>query len=282
MATRNASLIWTSRGWSDSSAPWIPVADLAAQQGFGFFETMRAYAGRIFRAEEHFARLSRSAKAFRMKLPLDWTEFREASRELLALHGDPDARVRLTVTAGPPPLAAIQVTPLDPPPAAAYAKGVSVWMAPWKRNTEVALAGHKSMNYFENWWARSEAERRGHFEAIFLNERGEVAEGTRANLFWVAGGRVRTPALSTGVLAGITRTAVLDILGARRIAVEQGAWGPEALGDADEAFLASTIVEILPVVAVGKKRIGHGRPGRFATTLRRAFRARVESELGKR
>jgi branched-chain amino acid aminotransferase len=217
-----------------------------------------------------------------MKLPLDWKGFREASRELLALHGDPDARVRLTVTAGPPPLAAIQVTPLDPPPAAAYAKGVSVWMAPWRRSTQVALAGHKSMNYFENWWARSEAERRGHFEAIFLNERGEIAEGTRANLFWVAGGRVFTPALSTGVLAGITRTAVLEILRARRIAVEQGAWGPEALGDADEAFLASTIVEVLPVVAVGKKKIGPGRPGRFAATLRRAFRARVESELGTR
>lgn len=275
----SSPLVWTTRGWSNASAPWIPVADLAAQHGFGFFETLRAYRGRVFRAEDHFARMARSAKRFRVKLPLDAREFRRAADELLGLHGRPDARVRLTVTAGPPPLAAIQVLPLDPPPDSAYTRGVSVWLAPWKRCTQAALSGHKTMNYFENYWARSEAQRRGHFEAIFLNERGDIAEGTRANLFWVSGGRVFTPALSTGILAGVTRTALLEILRARKIPVGQGAWGPEVLRDAQEAFLASTIVEVLPVVAAGKRRIGDGRPGALAGLLRKAFRLKVEAEL---
>ncbi|MEK7468221.1 MAG: aminotransferase class IV [Planctomycetota bacterium] len=275
----SSPLVWTTRGWSNASAPWIPVADLAAQHGFGFFETLRAYRGRVFRPDEHFARLARSAKQFRVKLPLDARGFRRAADQLLALHGRPDARVRLTVTAGPPPLAAIQVLPLDPPPDRAYARGVSVWLAPWRRCTQAALSGHKTMNYLENYWARSEAQRGGHFEAIFLNERGEIAEGTRANLFWVTGGKVFTPALTTGILAGVTRTALLEILRVRKIPVEQGAWGPEVLDDAQEAFLASTIVEVLPVVAVGKRRLGGGRPGAMAGLLRQVFRRKVEGEL---
>ncbi len=273
------SLVWTSRGWSNDAAPWIPVSDLAAHHGFGFFETLRAYRGRIFRPDEHFARMARSARQFRVKLPLDARGFRAAAGELLAKHGSPDARVRLTVTAGPPPLAAIQVLPLAPPPDDAYRRGVSVWLAPWIRCTRTALAGHKTMNYFENYWARTEGERHGHFEALFLNERGEICEGTRANLFWAAGGRVFTPALSTGILAGVTRTALLEILRSRRIPVEEGEWGPGALDDAEEAFLASTIVEVLPVVAVGKRRIGKGRPGKLAGMLRQEFRRKVEAEL---
>ncbi|MCE9581132.1 MAG: aminotransferase class IV [Planctomycetes bacterium] len=274
-------LVWTSHGLCSAGAPWIPLTDLAAQHGFGFFETLRAYRGRLFRPDEHFARMAKSAKKFRVKLPLDAEGFRRASADLLLRHGMPDARVRLTVTAGPPPLAAIQVLPLDPPPDAAYERGVSVWMAPLRRNTRGVLSGHKTMNYMENYWAREEGKRRGAFEAIFLNERGEISEGTRANLFWVVGGRVQTPALSTGILAGVTRTAILEILKARRLPVEEGTWGPEALDGADEAFLASTIVEVLPVVAVGKRPIGKGRPGRFAAELRKAFRSRVEGELSR-
>jgi branched-chain amino acid aminotransferase len=275
----SSPLVWTSRGWSSASAPWIPVADLAAQHGFGFFETLRAYRGRLFRPDEHFARMARSARQFRVKLPLDVRGFRRAADELLALHGRPDARVRLTVTAGPPPLAAIQVLPLDPPPDSAYTRGVSVWLAPWRRCTQAALSGHKTMNYLENYWARSEAQRRGHFEAIYLNERGEVAEGTRANLFWVRGRKVFTPALSTGILAGVTRTALLEILRTRKIEVEQGAWGPEVLEGVQEAFLASTIVEVLPVVKLGTRSIGSGRPGALARLLRQVFRRKVEAEL---
>ncbi|MCC6737707.1 MAG: aminotransferase class IV family protein [Planctomycetia bacterium] len=273
------SLVWTSRGWSNDAAPWIPVGDLAAHHGFGFFETLRAYRGRVFRPDDHFARMARSARAFRVKLPLDAGGFRRAAADLLQKHGNPDARVRLTVTAGPPPLAAIQVLPLAPPSDAAYRRGVSVWLAPWIRCTRSALAGHKSLNYFENYWARTEGERRGHFEALFLNERGELSEGTRANVFWADRGRVFTPALSTGILSGVTRTALLEILRARRVPVEECACGPGALFEAREAFLASTIVEVLPVVSVGRRRIGNGRPGPLAALLRREFRRKVGREL---
>jgi branched-chain amino acid aminotransferase len=259
----------------------VPIEDLALQHAFGFFETLRAYQGRVFRGDEHYARMARSAKQFRLKLPLDADGFRRAADEVLARAGRPDARVRLTVTAGPPPVAAIQVLPLGAPPEDDYARGVSVWIAPWRRNTRAVLCGHKTMGYFENYWAREEAHRHGHFEALFLNERDELAEGTRANIFWVKGGKVFTPALSTGILAGVTRTVLLEILKAGGRRVKEVREGPEGLLAADEAFLASTIVEVLPVVAVGKRRIGSGKPGPMAAELRRAFRRRAEAEVAR-
>lgn len=274
-------LIWTTRGWTNATFPLIPVADLAIQHGFGFFETLRAYGGRVFRPEEHFRRMERSAKTFRVTLPLDAATFERVATEMLEMSRTPDARVRLTVTAGPPPVAAVQVLPLDAPPEEAYANGVTAWLAPFRRNTRGALSGHKTLNYLENYWAREEAKQRGHFEALMLNERDEVSEGTRANVFFSKKGRVLTPALSTGILAGVTRSAVLEICAERGARAEEGVFAAEDLLAADEVFLASTIVEVLPIVGIDGKRVGAGKPGPLARTLRHEFRRKVEAELAR-
>ncbi|MBI2919723.1 MAG: aminotransferase class IV family protein [Planctomycetes bacterium] len=276
-----APLVWTSRGWTNATFPLVPLADLAVQHGFGFFETLRAYGGRVFRHEEHFRRMERSAKAFRVTLPLDAGTFERVATEMLEISRMPDARVRLTVTAGPPPIAAVQVLPLDAPAEEAYTGGVTAWLAPFRRNTRGALSGHKTLNYLENYWAREEAKQRGHFEALMLNERDELSEGTRANLFFAKQGKVLTPALSTGILAGVTRSALLEVCAERGARAEEGVFTAGDLLAADEAFLASTIVEVLPIVGVDGKRIGDGKPGPLARTLRHEFRRKVESELAR-
>ncbi|NUN49996.1 MAG: aminotransferase class IV [Candidatus Brocadiae bacterium] len=275
-------IVWTSRGWVNGSTPLIGAADLALQHGFGLFETLRAYGGRVFRPDEHFRRLERTARTFRIRLPLDAQTFREACAELLEAARRPDARVRLTVAAGPPPLAVLQALPLAAPERGQYARGVTLWPAPFCRNTRGVLSGHKTINYLDNYWARAEANRRGHFEALMLNERDEVAEGTRANVFWVKDGELVTPSLDTGILEGVTRTVLIGIAreGGRR--VREARTGVAELLAADEAFLASTIVEVLPVVAIGRRRIGAGRPGPVAKRLRAAFARRVAAELAAR
>ena len=276
-----APLVWTSRGWTNASYPLVPIADLACQHGFGFFETLRAYGGRVFRPEEHFQRMERSAKAFRVALPLDVETFIQVATEMMEIGRMPDARVRLTVTAGPPPIAAVQILPLDAPTDEQVARGVSVWLAPFRRNTRGVLTGHKTLNYLENYWAREEGKQRGHFEALLLNERDELSEGTRANLFFAKAGRVFTPSLSTGILAGVTRSAILEICAERGKRAEEGAWSEADLLGADEVFLASTIVEVLPVVAVDERKIGNGKPGPLARLLRDEFRRKVEAELAR-
>jgi len=127
----------------------------------------------------------------------------------------------------------------------------------------------------ENVLARAEAARDGADEALFLNEKGALTEGTVTNVFLVSGGKLSTPSLESGLLAGIARADVLDLAVQLDITVRQDEVLPQALLDADEAFLTNSLMEVMPLTRVDGHAIGAGVPGPVTQRLMQAYREMV-------
>lgn len=257
--------------------------------GYGLFETMRSYGGRIFRLDRHLARLMRSAEKLGLATALDPVEPEQAVFKTLKANKLSDARIRLTVAAGEgerglvPPIAGkativVIAEKLDLA-SHVYEQGVSAAIVSLRRNSQSPLSGIKSLNYLESLAAHSEALARGADEAIMLNERGFVAEGSTSNIFLVVAGKLLTPSLGSGILPGITREAVLELAHALGIEAVEGEIPPPDLLRADEAFLTNSVREIVPVVTVDGKAIGSGKPGEVTRRLMAAYKELVRKEL---
>src|SRR5712691_4232543 len=181
----------------------VSVFDRGFLYGDGVFETLRAYRGRIFQLTEHLARLERSAASLSIALPVTREQLADLVRESLTRNQLQDAYLRITVSRGPGEIG------LDP--ALCKAPTLVIIAKPW-RNLPEALPPHvKSLNYLNNILAKMEAKAADAHEALLLNHRGEVTEGTGSNVFVIQEGRLRTPAVESGLLAGITRGVVLRL-----------------------------------------------------------------------
>lgn len=219
--------------------------------GDGVFETLRVYDGVPFAWTRHHRRLERSADGLGLTAPSS-QELRTAVDAVLAANGLTDGRVRLTVTGGPsplgsergdgPPTVIVVAAPATPWPAT-----VDVVVVPWSRNENGAVAGLKTTSYAENVRALAYARERDAGEAVFLNTRGELCEATGSNVFVVRDGVVRTPPAHAGCLLGVTRALVLELCAEDGRRAEEAVLGPEALHDADEAFLTSSTREVQPI-----------------------------------
>jgi branched-subunit amino acid aminotransferase/4-amino-4-deoxychorismate lyase len=130
--------------------------------------------------------------------------------------------------------------------------------------------------------AKREATDQGADEAVLCTESGFVAEGTVSNIFCVEDGRLRTPPLSDGILQGITREVVLELARRDGLLTEESSLTPESLGEADEVFLTSTGMEVLPVTRVDGHPVGSGHPGPITLALRRRYQELVRETLGTR
>jgi branched-chain amino acid aminotransferase len=172
----------------------------------------------------------------------------------------------------------IFVRPHEAPPASTYAEGVDVALSSLRRNSPEALdPAIKSINLLNNVLAVREAQARGAVEALLLNQHGEVAEGASSNVFAVRAGRVVTPPLSAGILAGITRDIVIEVAPAAGHPVHEEPLSLDALRGADEAFLTSSLKEVAPIRRLDDRPVGTGRPGPVTLELLRAYRAALPS-----
>jgi branched-subunit amino acid aminotransferase/4-amino-4-deoxychorismate lyase len=242
--------VWINGALVEDADARISVFDHGLTVGDGVFETVKVVAGVPFALTRHLERLRRSAAGLGLPEP-DLGRLRAGVRHLLAAAGQPGrARLRITVTGGESPLGSARggagPTVLaalgDWPDTGATCDVVT---APWPRNEHGALAGLKTTSYAENVLALGYAKDRGGSEAIFANTAGNLCEGTGTNVFVVSGGRLLTPPLSAGCLAGVTRGLVIEWVGA-----EEADMALDALGAADEAFLTGTSRDVQPVRAV--------------------------------
>ncbi len=267
----------------------VSVLDRGFLYGDSVFEVIRTYAGVPFALHAHLARLAESGSRvlIRMPVPIETLE-----REVLATLADAanaESYVRVVVTRGSgplnydpttarDPLRVVIVAALAPQPDALYEDGVAVVSVRAARPTEQGrAAGAKASNYLANLLAVHEARQRGGYEAILLGPGGEVLEGASSNVFVVTSGRVRTPRVEAGILAGITRGVVLDVAAAAGIPVDETVLFPNDLYLADEVFITSTLREVVPVVLVDGRRVGKGRPGPATVRLSEAFRRRART-----
>ena len=166
--------------------------------------------------------------------------------------------------------------------AALLERGIRAIVATARRDPANPLAGVKTVSRADHVWTKLEADRAGADDAITLTLDGHVAEATTANLALVVGDALRTPPLSTGVLAGTTRDWLLGAEGAAAIGLAAGeaAFGVDELLAADEAILCSSVAGILPLVEVDGQPIGDGRPGPWARRLRDAREAWIVARSG--
>ncbi len=225
--------------------------------GDGVFETLVARNGRPFTLTRHWKRLVASCAAMGIVSPT-FDVCRTAVLATMEANGFSAARVRITLTSGDgplgsdrgnsPPTMTVAATPLKPWPLTE-----TVITVPWVRNERCALAGVKSTSYAGNVRALALAHTKSAGEAIFANTRDELCEGTGTNIFVVVGGRVQTPPLSSGCLAGVTRALTIEACQASGIPVEEIALPLSILQSCDEAFLTSSTRDVHPLARIDQR-----------------------------
>jgi branched-chain amino acid aminotransferase len=272
-----------------AGAPALPVADRAFQLGDGVFETLRVRRGVPIELDGHLRRLHAGLDTLTIRLDWSDAEIAAAIAETVARNAPADAAVRVTVSRGAPEsrgllpagwrdghaTLVVQAWPNAGVPAQVLERGLRAIVSTARRDPSSPLAGVKTVSRAEYVWAKLEADRAGVDDAISLTLGGVVAEATTASLAVVMGSALRTPPLSTGVLAGTTRDWLLSADGAAAIGLDTGeaAFGLDELLGADEAILCSSVAGILPLVEIDGRPIGEGRPGPWARRLRDAREA---------
>jgi branched-chain amino acid aminotransferase len=269
----------------------ISVFDHGFLYGEGIYETLRTYNGRLFLYERHVRRLRNSARMIVLPLPFSDDELAASIHKTIEaspLDGA-EAYVRVLVTRGvgdltydpdatPVPSVVVIVKPQVDPPPEAYGRGVRAVIVDIVRNhPDTVNPMIKSNNLLNSALAMQEALRRGGFEGIMRNYRGELSECTTSNLFIVRNGAALTPPLRAGLLPGITREFLFDIGREIGVDVREETMRDEDLFGADEAFLTSTTRELVPIVTVNDSQIGNGRPGAVTLRLLEAFRQRAHA-----
>ncbi|HJX13150.1 MAG TPA: aminotransferase class IV [Dehalococcoidales bacterium] len=289
-----ADVVYLNGSLVPRSEARVSVADHGFLYGYGLFETMRAYHGRIFALERHIGRLLKAAEVIGLGDSPGGIDLAGACRDTLKANNLEEARLRLTVTngeseafpwagGGGKPSVVVTARPFTPFPPEKYEQGFRVSVASVRRCCQYQLSGIKSTGYLVSVLARREAAARGFDEALLLNERGHIAEGGTSNVFFVKAAALVTPSLEAGILPGITRELVLGLAASLGISVSQREIGVPELAGFDEAFLTASTLEIMPLVAVrdegGKDiTIGPGRPGDVTRKLMAAYREMVARE----
>jgi 4-amino-4-deoxychorismate lyase len=271
------ALAVSGRGLVAPDDPAIRADDEALLRGRAAFETLRVYGGRPFRLETHLDRLEASAVAIGLPA-VESDELASLAGLVLAEVGEADAVLRLVWTAGPlegPPVGLALVSEIPDWIDGVRARGArAVSLLGVRAAVPWLLPGVKSTSYAVNMAAEAEARRRGAEEAIFVDGEGIVLEGTVTNVWWRTVETLHTPSLELGILAGVTRAALLELAPRAGYDVVEGAYPLESLLEADEAFTSSSIREVLPLVEVD------GRPlalGPAADALQRALRLEAEA-----
>lgn len=247
----------------------------------GCFETMRAYGGRIFRLDAHLDRLHASAQDLGVTLPWDRREGVRQLQRALVSSALKEAVVRIALLPQPDgrTTPSIVVQPAILPPASAYRRGIALAVVPTRKYPVSTIDNQaKYSARLASVMAVADAQLRGADEALWMDALGYVTESTASNFGIVRDRTIVTPPCWLGLLAGITRDILCELAQSLRIPLHELPLTRHDVYNADEAFLTSTLKEILPVTTVDGRRIGTGKPGPMTQRLHRAFRQLVQKE----
>ena len=253
----------------------LSAGQVGLLSGWGVFSTLRIVEGVPFALERHWARLTRDAAALHVPMPSDLGAVRRKLLELVEANRAYHSTLRLVIVRNggglwegpsssgrPSDLIALTAASKE------WGSGVKLAYVKQARHGANEFAGTKILSWAMNLTWLESAQSRGFDEVILLNERGEVAECTSANIFVAHGNRVTTPPLGAGCLPGITREVLLEIRVPGIQIVEETILPPELEG-ADEVFITSTTRNLLPVIRVEEKSVGRSDATRVA--LENAF-----------
>lgn len=275
--------IWIEGRVVDGADARISVLDHGLLYGDGVFEGIRLYGRRVFRLDDHLARLAYGASMLDLALPGGVPRLREIVLETARAFDRDDGYVRLVVTRG---VGALGVDPTSCRDPAVFciadevrlfapdrlATGIDLVTASVRRPGPDLLDPRvKSLNYLNSVLAKQEARRQGADEALLLNAHGHVAEASVANVFVVRRGSLATPPPTDGALEGITRDTVLRLAAAAGITAGERTLGRVDLIAADEVFLTGTGARIVPVRSLDGRVIGKGLAGPVTERLMASY-----------
>jgi branched-chain amino acid aminotransferase len=249
---------YVNGAWVPEEQATISIRDRGFLYADGVFETARVHRGKYFRLNQHFARLQASADIMRLPLP-QLPELERIALGLLEHNGYQEASLRLTVTGGvggrglhragssaPSIIATLQ--PIATDWLARAAQGWRVQVARVRRPAEASLPARlKSLGRTYALLAHFDAEAAGFDDALLLSAEGYLAEGPTWNFFWRRANTIFTPALASGILAGVTRSIMLDLAGAAGYSIEEVLCAADDLAGADEAFATMTSSGVVPI-----------------------------------
>jgi branched-chain amino acid aminotransferase len=255
--------------------------------GWGLFTTMRIFQGEAFAYERHWRRLEKDAAKIRLPFSFDSAQVRRHLGELLAANHVVEGTARIYMIfnrvgfwqgeESMPEVDLILCTAGLP----AHSDVARLSVAEHGRHAASPLAGVKTTAWLTNVWHLAEAQKTGWTEVILLNERGEVAECTSANIFCVKDGKVLTPPLSSGCLEGVTRSVLIEIAPRAGVPVIEQTLFPEDLYSAEEVFITSTNRTLLGVSEIAGRKYPVVM-GPLAQKLERAFDAAVREYVAAR
>ncbi len=292
----NAGTIWMDGELVDWDDAQVHFLTHALHYGTAVFEGIRAYetpqGTAIFRLREHIERLARSANAYRIPWDHDVEEIMEACRHVMRANDLESGYIRPLVFYG---LGSIGLNPA----AATVHTGIAAWrwgaylgeegiengirvrVSTWRRISAESFipVAKGSGQYLNSVLAKQEAVVTGYDEALMLNSDGHVSEGSGENLFLVRDGAVHTPPVSSGILDGITRASVMELLEGDGLTIRQTTLTRGDLYAADELFFTGTAAEVTPVREVDDRPIGSGRPGPVTRRAQELYGDAVRGKL---
>lgn len=240
----------------------VSVFEPGVLYGWGLFETMRSYRDRIVYLNQHLKRIKDSCRLIRMGFPYSTGKLKGIIQKAVRLSGQRDAYVRLTLSKHDTGThALITVKKYKPYSFKKYKQGFRACVSKFRQNENSFFARIKTTSYILYRLAHLEAEKRGFDEAIILNNRGNITEASRSNIFLVKNKEVFTPRLECGCLNGITRRVIFDLAKKHNVKIYEGRFSLWDLYEADEAFLTNSLMGIMPLTRLEKNPIAEGRPG---------------------
>jgi len=267
----------------------VSVFDHGFLFGDSIYEVVRTVGGKMFMFDAHMQRLRRSAAYLDLEIPVDDQTLHDWAVATMEAGGNEESYMRLIITRGAGkvhidpgtasnPSVIFMVKGFKPYPTECYEKGIRPAVVTVRRNHPQALnPAAKTGNYLNSMLALMEAQKFDATDALMLSHSGYLTEATTSNLFFISRGVLCTPSLSCGILPGITRRIINEAAGRVNLEVKEGKYRKRSLYEADEAFISSTLKDVMPIAEVYDVaeertiRIGHGRPGPLTRKLMKTW-----------
>jgi len=247
----------------------LPLEAAALISGYGLFETMRSYKGKIIYLKQHLIRIKDASKFLEIDFSYGHSRLEKIIRSAVKINGYADCAVRLIVLKGNGAGATTLITakgyrPFTP---SRYRQGFKALISPFSQNENSPLARIKSTNRTLYRLSIEAAKKSGYDEAVILNNRGYITEATRSNIFFVKSKAIYTPSIGCGCLKGVTRDVVFDLARKGKKEISEGSFVIGDLIEAEEAFLTNSLIGVMPLTFIGKRKIGDGHCGPLTKRL---------------
>ena len=281
--------IWINGKFVDTDKARVSVFDRGFMYGDGVFETMRSYAGKVFKLDLHLERLFKSLDVIGIKNKYSKKYLQDAIEKTLKTNSLLSAYIKLIVTRGEgrfgishkdifSPNVVIMAKDFEGYPGWMFNTGLNVNIT-GVQNEEAVTSRIKTLNYLPYILARFDAKDMGFDEAVLTNTKGYITEGATSNIFIVKNSILITPSEDSGILPGITRSIIIEIAKKLKISVKERLLSRRELLGADEAFLTNSLAEVLPVTKVDSKRVGSGVVGEITKLMRISYQKTVIREV---